>query len=115
LRLGVLIAIEKEQLVFPDRAAERSAERIPYQRGARSARCVAEEVIGLKLGAAIKLERRAVPGIRSRLGNQVNLRARGAALIGVSVCSCDAKFFDRFGVESQNRTRGDTAGEGPDD
>src|SRR5207244_270278 len=66
----VLIAAEKEQLVFLDRTADNSAELVALQRVAGSR----EEVAGVKDSVSQKFEQVAVKLIRAGLGDGIDCR-----------------------------------------
>ena len=63
---------------------------------------VIEEVVGGRNSVAMELVERAVEIVRAGLGNQRNLRAGGATLIGVRVRRNDAKLLQRIGRGAQD-------------
>jgi hypothetical protein len=81
---GSLIAAEEEQLVLLNRAAERAAELVLLQNLlAASAQRILEKAVGVEIFVAEELEQGSVKAIGAGLGDQIDVRARIAAITGV--------------------------------
>ena len=99
------VAVEEKQPVFDNRPPERPAEGVTDQRRARQTGtdAVAEEIVRLEEGAAIKLEKRSVEIVRAASGHKVHLSRRGTPLVRVRVERCYAELLDGLRVQPQHR------------
>ena len=90
-----LVIGEEEGLVVDDRAAGRAAELVLVERRARQAGRIGEEVVGVEIVVAQKLEDRAVKLIGAALDGGVDHRAGGVAELGGEVVGLDLELLYR--------------------
>ena len=109
--MPAFITVEEKCLVLNDWSTQPAAESIPNKRGAGNLgiRVIVEPIVRGKSPGTVKLKTRAVPTVRARLGHQVDLGTRRAALVCVAIRRRNPEFFNRLRVEPQNRTRSDVA------
>ena len=92
-----LVRSEKEQLIAPDRTAERPAERLPLDREFRR-RCPPEEERRcIQLLIVEELEQRPSERIRARLGDDADGDAGRHALFSIHAARRDVDRLDRLG------------------
>ena len=103
--LAPLVAVEEEEPVLHDGAADRPAVRVADKRGALDPCAVVEEVVGCQHRRPVEPEGRAAELVTARLGDDRDLRARGAPHLRVGVCGDDAELLDGLGVEAEHGVR----------
>ena len=92
-----LVRREEEQLVLHNRPAKAVAELVLVELGHRAL----EDVLRRQLVALEIVRATAAELIGAGLGDDLNLRARAAAVDGREVVGDDAHFLDRFGVRRE--------------
>ncbi len=100
--LAPLVAVEEEGAVLDDGAADGAAVGVADERGPLDARAVVEEVVGREDRRAVEPEAGAVERVGAALGDDGDLRARGAAHLRVGVRRDDAELVHGLGVEPEH-------------
>src|SRR5205823_6064899 len=96
-----LVATEKEDLVFPDWAADHAAKLIAFQRVLRSR----EEIPGVHVAVAEELKQVAVKRVRAGLGYRIHLGARVGSGLGILGAGVDLELLESVG-KREGQVRG---------
>ena len=91
---GALVVAEDEELIFDDRAAQRSAKLVPMNLVGQAG----EVVLRVERTVAIKLENIAMPIIGSGLGDDTHHAAWGEPVARIKVVANHAEFLGRVGI-----------------